>query len=113
VNAILDSKGTGDFPKKYAEKESEGGSERHRHLLDLELKDVEVPDYVRLDYAVCAIDKEPCGWSGWIIDGVFKIMGRKHPTGTGDKVLPARTNNRCPACGRALFSTVSVRFNRG
>ena len=36
------------FPRKF------------KHLLEIELKDVETPDYVWITYAVCAVEKDAC-----------------------------------------------------
>jgi hypothetical protein len=81
------------FPRKFA------------HLLEIERGDVEAPDYVELVYAVCAVSKEGCGWGGWMIEGAFKVTGQHHPTGTGDKLLPAVDEQICPRCGRETFRT--------
>jgi hypothetical protein len=58
---------------------------KFKHLIELELKDVETPDYVWLAYAVCAVEKDACGWGGWMIEAAFKKTGAKHPTGTGTR----------------------------
>jgi hypothetical protein len=85
---------------------------KYRHLLELTLKDMETPDYAWLTYAVCAVTKDACGWSGWILETVFKRTGEHHATGTGDKALPhVDEMQTCPQCGRALFRTsASVRM---
>jgi hypothetical protein len=86
---------------------------KYRDLLELTLKDVEVPDYAWLTYSVCAMTKDACGWGGWIIEALFKRTGEHHATGTGDKVLPhADEMQICPQCGRVLFRTsASVRMD--
>lgn len=81
------------FPKKF------------QKLLEIELKDVEVPDYVWLAYAVCACEKDSCGWGGWVVESVFKKDNKKHPNPTGDKVLPFDTGQICPMCGKNTFIT--------
>jgi len=84
---------------------------KFKHLIEIKLKDVEVPDYVWLTYAVCAVKKDSCGWGGWMIEAAFKKTGERHPTGTGDKLLPAMMDQFCPRCGRDLFRTAaSVRM---
>ena len=75
------------------------------HLLEIERGDVEAPDYLWLAYAVCALSAEGCGWGGWTIEAAFKADGREHPTGTGDRVLPAVDEQVCPRCGRGTFRT--------
>jgi hypothetical protein len=81
------------FPRKY------------KNLLEIELKDVEIPDYVWLVYAVCACNKDSCGWRGWMIEFAAKKNKKNHPTSTGDKFLSAMDNQICPKCGRVLFRT--------
>jgi hypothetical protein len=78
-----------------------------KHLLEIELKDVGVPDYMWITYAVCATERDSCGWTGWMIEAAFKKTGTKHPTGTGDKVLPAVMDQVCPRCGRTTFRTAA------
>lgn len=81
---------------------------KFKHLIEIELKDVEVPDYVWLIYAVCAMEKSSCGWGGWMIEAAFKKTGEKYPTGTGDKVLSAVMDQVCPRCGRTTFGTAAL-----
>lgn len=79
---------------------------KFKHLLDLELKDVEIPDYVILTYAVCACDKDACGWGGWMIEAAFKRMEQKnYPTSTGDKLVSSFDEQVCPNCGKGTFRT--------
>lgn len=79
---------------------------KFKHLLEAELKDVEVPDYVILTYAVCACDEDACGWGGWMIEAAFKETDRKDwPTGTGDKYVMSNNEQRCPTCGRETYRT--------
>lgn len=78
---------------------------RFAHLLEIDHGDVDPPDYVWLVYAVCAVSSEGCGWGGWMIEGAFKATGEKHPTGTGDKLLPAVDDQVCPRCGLGTFRT--------
>lgn len=84
---------------------------KFRHLLELTAADVESPDYVLLTYAVCAVTKESCGWGGWMIEAAFKSDGKKHPTGTGDRLVSAADEQICPRCGGETFRTeVTLRF---
>jgi len=81
------------FPRKF------------KHLLEIELKDVETPDHVWITYAVCAVEKDACCWAGWMIEAAFKKTAERHPTSTGDKSLAAMNDQVCPRCGRPLFRT--------
>jgi hypothetical protein len=82
------------FPRKF------------KHLLEIELSDVEAPDYVWLTYAVCACEKNSCGWGGWMIEAAFRKTEEKHPNPTGDKVLYAVMDEQvCPKCGKTTFRT--------
>ena len=81
------------FPRKF------------RHLIELELEDVEPPDYVWLVYAVCAVRSEGCGWGGWMIEAAFKRTGERHPTVTGDKLLSSMDEQTCPRCGGETYRT--------
>jgi len=83
------------FPRKF------------KHLLEIELSDVEAPDYVWLTYAVCACRKDSCSWGGWMIEAAFKKTEEKHPNPTGDKVLPAIMDQVCPECGKPTFRTAA------
>ena len=65
----------------------------------------DVPDYAWLTFAVCALGEKPCGWSGWLFDGVYRKTAERHSTGTGDKLLPADYSQKCPQCGGDLFRT--------
>jgi hypothetical protein len=81
------------FPRKF------------KQLLELKLKDIEAPDYVLLTYAVCACEKDSCGWGGWMIEAAFKKDTKKHLNSTGDKVLSAVMDQVCPVCGKDTFRT--------
>jgi hypothetical protein len=78
---------------------------KFRHLIELTAEEVEMPDYLWLNYAVCAVTKEGCGWGGWMIESAFRRDGQKHPTGTGDRLLSAADEQVCPRCGRETFGT--------
>lgn len=87
------------FPRKF------------KKLLELELSDVEKPDYVWLTYAVCGGSADACGWAGWAIEAAFSFTSEHYPTGTGDKLLEALDDLTCPRCGKDLFRTAaSIRF---
>jgi len=81
------------FPRKF------------RHLIELTETDVPRPDYVWLSYAVCAVEQESCGWGGWMIEAAYERTAERHPTGTGDRLLPAVDEQRCPRCGRETYRT--------
>jgi hypothetical protein len=73
----------------------------------------ELPDYVWIVYAVCAIGPSACGWAGWIFDAIQRITGAHHPTASGDELLGADYSQRCPSCGGDLFRTEhSVKLDR-
>jgi hypothetical protein len=74
------------------------------HLLE-PVTAAEAPDYVWLAYAVCAVTRDACGWGGWMIAGAYGRDGQRHPTGTGDRMLPAADEQLCPRCGRETFRT--------
>jgi len=88
-------------------------SKRFRDAIENEPADQ--PDYVWLEYAVCALGKAPCGWAGWIIGAAFKKTVERHATSTGDRLLPADYTQNCPACraahegGGTLFRTGCAR----
>ena len=76
---------------------------KFRHLLELTADDLDMPDYLWLTYAVCAVTAEGCGWGGWMIDAAFHRDGQKHATGTGDRLLSAVDEQVCPRCGHETF----------
>jgi hypothetical protein len=78
---------------------------KFRHLIERTAAEVEKPDYVWLSYAVCAVTAEACGWEGWTIEAAFRRDGKKHPTGTGDRLVRAADEQICPRCGRQTFRT--------
>lgn len=87
---------------------------KFRHLLELTLNEVDVPDYAWLTYAVCGVTEDACGWNGWILESLFKKTDKHYPTGTGDKSLPIDNEEQlCPRCRRQLFRTdATIRFER-
>jgi hypothetical protein len=75
-------------------------------LLELELPDVDRPDYAWLVYSVCACTPDACGWGGWVLDGAFqKLSPEIRATRRQDKVLPGIYHPGCPRCGKPLFRT--------
>jgi hypothetical protein len=46
------------FPRKFKE------------LLEIDLSDVDRPDEAWLTYAVCATEKNSCGWGGWMLEDI-------------------------------------------
>jgi hypothetical protein len=84
---------------------------KFRHLIERTVDEVEAPDYVWLAYAVCAVTADACGWEGWMLETALRGDGRKHPTGTGDRLLSAADEQVCPRCGRRTFRTgVAIRL---
>ncbi|MEN6575954.1 MAG: hypothetical protein ABFD90_06385 [Phycisphaerales bacterium] len=81
------------FPRKF------------KNLLEIKLKDVETPDHVWITYAVCAVEKNACGWGGWMIEAAFKKGEQRRATAGRDKLLPAMMDQICPRCGKSLFRT--------
>ena len=54
-----------------------------------------------MTYAVCGIERDSCGWAGWILESAKGARGE----------LSAATEQTCPACGKPTFRTeVSVKF---
>jgi len=90
---FLFSNHTMSFPRKF------------RSLIEASPDSVEAPDYVWLVYAVCACTPDACGWGGWMIEAAFKQSSVRHPTGTGDRLLSAVDEQRCPRCGRETYRT--------
>jgi hypothetical protein len=83
---------------------------KFRRLLETELKDIDVPDYVWLTYAVCGVERDSCGWAGWAIEVAVKRDCGDDAAGTGNRALSAMDHLLCPTCGRDLFRTESVRY---
>jgi hypothetical protein len=77
------------FPRKFKE------------LLEIEFRDVDRPDEAWLTYAVCATEKDSCGWGGWILEDIRKYSGEKDSS----LVLPAFCEQVCPSCGKETFRT--------
>ena len=82
-----------------------GFPRRFQKLLEIELKEVEVPDYIWLTFQVCSCEKDSCGWGGWAIDGAFKKDNKKYQNPTGDKVLSFVGDQICPRCGKETYRT--------
>lgn len=77
------------FPRKFKE------------LLEIELTDVDRPDEAWLTYAVCATEKDSCGWGGWMLEDI-----RKNTSNEGSPIaLPASCEQVCPRCGKETFRT--------
>jgi hypothetical protein len=86
------------FPRKF------------KSLLELELTDLDKPDYAWITYVVCACSKKACGWGGWILEALYQDAPELRQTTRQDKLLNAPYRDRCPRCRRVLFRTVSLRF---
>jgi hypothetical protein len=76
-------------------------------LLEIELKDIDVPDYGWVTYSVCGITPEACGCQDWILESLFKGDGitRSASGGSGKILSMDNTEQLCPRCGRKLFRT--------
>lgn len=70
---------------------------RFRHLHELRLENVPVPDDVWLVFAVCATTAESCGWGGWILEDARRL----------GEAVSADTEQRCPRCGALTFRTLT------
>ncbi len=77
------------FPRKFKE------------LLEIELADVDTPEVAWLTYAVCATEKDSCGWGGWMLEAALKGRSKN---GEFD-ALSACDEQICPSCGRETFRT--------
>jgi hypothetical protein len=75
--------------------------EKFRALIEISERDVVIPDYVWLSYAVCAVEEESCGWRGWIIESAWKHVDANSP----DVEVEADTKQGCPVCGRQVYRT--------
>ena len=75
--------------------------EKFRNLIELNEKQVRIPDYVWLSYAVCATEGDSCGWQGWIIESAWQ----KGVEGADDADVEADTEQGCPVWGRLVYRT--------
>jgi len=75
--------------------------DKFRDLIELREKQVDVPDYVWLAYAVCATEEDSCGWQGWIIESAWK----QRKGNQADSEVKADAEQLCPDCGKLLFRT--------
>ena len=75
--------------------------EKFRALIETSERDVVIPDYVWLSYAVCAVEEESCGWRGWIIESAWKHEGADSP----EVEVEADTEQGCPVCGKQVYRT--------
>jgi len=74
---------------------------RFKRQLEVELKDVEIPDDLWLTFSVCGVQEESCGWEGWVLE-CLKLEGKNIE---GDTIL------LCPKCSQPLFRTAaSVKY---
>ena len=74
--------------------------EKFRNLIELREEQVDVPDYVWLAYAVCAVAQDSCAWQGWIIEAACKQR-----EGLPEEFVKADDDQICPDCGKVLFRT--------
>jgi|GEM_PF-1250154 len=77
------------FPRKF------------KNLLEIELKDVDLPDEAWLTYAVCVLKNDSCGWGGWILEAALK----KSSSDSSFSALSASDAQICPRCGLQTFRT--------
>ena len=78
---------------------------KFKHLLELEDRDVEMPEQVFVTYSVCACETHSCGWGGWTLESVRRSDPMSEPAWLGRTELPADTNQQCPRCSRPLYRT--------
>jgi len=83
---------------------------KFKKQVEQNLCDVAPPEHAWLEYAVCALDDDSCGWEGWMLGGVFKKAVDPHAD-PHESVLPNAPCFDCPNCGKALFRTFSARFD--
>lgn len=88
-------------------------STKYGDLREIDEEDIRFPTYATISHAVCASDGGGCGWAGFLLEGVFEVDGQRHHSGTGDKVLPAVTNQICPCCGELVFRTYRRTYTAG
>ena len=74
---------------------------KFKKLLEIELSDVDHPDEAWLTYAVCATEKDSCGWGGWMLENICKNTDEN----AASINLPAFCEQVCPCCGRETFRT--------
>lgn len=74
---------------------------KFKRLLETKRGQVEEPILVWLTYSVCGVEKDSCGWGGWILESTKGLKGE----------LSAFTQQVCPSCGKPLFRTeVTIKF---
>lgn len=77
------------FPRKF------------KSLLETKRGQIEEPILAWLTYSVCAVEKDSCGWGGWILESAKGSKGE----------LSSATEQVCPSCSKSLFRTeVSIKF---
>jgi hypothetical protein len=84
-----------------------GFPRKFKDLLEIELQDVDRPDEAWLTYAVCAVEKDSCGWGGWMLEAALKDTGKDGAF----NALSASDEQVCPRCGRQTFRTgATIKF---
>lgn len=72
---------------------------KFRHLMEAAESEATIPDEVWLSFALCTVEEDSCGWTGWIIESAWKNHGADR------HAVVAADNQRCPNCGKVLFRT--------
>ena len=81
-----------------------------RNEPDIDEKNIVFPSYVVVSHSICIDDPEICDWQGFLLEGAFVQDGHRHNSGTGDRGVPAITNQICPNCGKVVFRTYRRTF---
>lgn len=56
---------------------------------------------VVITFAICLAAPEKCNWRGWILEGAMSSTPGN--TEIGFTSIPAKSDQKCPACGDELF----------
>ena len=78
---------------------------KFKQLIETQRGDIELPDVVWLVYAVCACEHDSCGWTGWLIEALYKKEEKNTAGEAGKRLLSANYEQKCPNCHKQLFRT--------